>query len=273
MEVTLLGAGDSTGTPAAGCGCETCRAAKDRGISRTRFSVHVRNPDTDQSLLIDASPDFRTQFLDHDVPLPDAAVITHIHFDHLDGLGNAYRVFRHLPVHASDRVDPATGESVATTIRKRYDYLDAVQVEELPPYETREVCGLGVELVPVEHPPVDCYGVVVTHPSGGKLAISGDTNWSIPERSLERFHEPDLFLVDALVPAAFCENHPAGGAHETPDGTPKTFGSKHLTREGALALADLVDATEARLVHLSHFYPPSEAFAEPLAVDGERYEL
>jgi phosphoribosyl 1,2-cyclic phosphate phosphodiesterase len=46
-----------------------------------------------------------------------------------------------------------------------------------------------------------------------------------------------------------------------------------MTREGALSLADELDAARTRLVHTAHFYPPEEAFAEPLAVDGERYEL
>ncbi|MFB6095097.1 MAG: MBL fold metallo-hydrolase, partial [Halodesulfurarchaeum sp.] len=89
MRVTLLGTGDTTGTPTPGCDCETCQEATRRGVSRSRFSVHVENEEAGSSLLIDASPDFRSQFLEQEVPLPDEAVITHIHFDHLDGLGNA----------------------------------------------------------------------------------------------------------------------------------------------------------------------------------------
>jgi len=46
-----------------------------------------------------------------------------------------------------------------------------------------------------------------------------------------------------------------------------------MTREGALDLADELDAERVRLVHLAHFYPVEEAFEEPLAVDGERYVL
>jgi phosphoribosyl 1,2-cyclic phosphate phosphodiesterase len=46
-----------------------------------------------------------------------------------------------------------------------------------------------------------------------------------------------------------------------------------MTREGALDLADDLSATETRLVHSAHFYPAAEAFEEPLAVDGETYEL
>ena len=274
MEITLLGTGDTTGTPTPGCDCETCQTAAERGIERTRFSVHVYNPATDGSLLIDTSPDFRYQYLRNGVALPDEVIITHIHFDHLDGLGNIYRVTSDVPVYASTRHDELTDESAAETIERKYGYLRSIDVEPVDPFEPVTVCGLEVELFPVNHPPVESHGLRIRDPNtDGVLAITGDTNYDIPERSLERLRSPDLLLADALVHAGFCEGHPAGGTHEGPDGIPRTFGTKHMTREGALALADELDAEMVRLVHVSHFYPATEAFEEPLAVDGERYEL
>jgi phosphoribosyl 1,2-cyclic phosphate phosphodiesterase len=274
MEVTLLGTGDTTGTPTPGCDCETCERARERGVERTRFSVHVRNERTGESLLIDASPDFRHQFLAHGVDLPDEVLITHVHFDHVDGLGNAYRLLDGVPVYAADEADPETGESVAETVRRKYDYLDSVTVEPRSPLSAFRACGLDVTLVPVDHPPLCCYGVIVEDPqTGAKLSLSGDTNYAVPEASRERLADPDLFLADAIVPASLCEHHPLGGRHEGPDGVPRTFGTKHMTREGALALADDLDADRTRLVHVAHFYPVDEAFDEPLAVDGEVYRL
>jgi phosphoribosyl 1,2-cyclic phosphate phosphodiesterase len=274
LRVTLLGTGDTTGTPTVGCECATCTAARARGIERSRFAVHVENERTDESILVDLSPDFRQQFLTRDVPLPDAAVVTHIHFDHLDGLGNAYRVFETLPVYAADEVDPATGESVAETIRRKYDYLDRVSVQGVSPLEPIEVCGLELTLVPVEHPPLRCYGLVVADPAtGAKLSLSGDTSYDIPTESRDRLRDPDLFLADAIVPAALCDRHPLGGTDHDADGVPRSFGTKHMTREGALALAADLDAAVTRLVHTAHYYPVDEAFAEPLAVDGEQYRL
>ncbi|ADB62297.1 beta-lactamase domain protein [Haloterrigena turkmenica DSM 5511] len=274
MRVTLLGAGDTTGTPTVGCDCDTCEAARERGVERTRFSVHVENERVDESLLIDFSPDFRYQFLREDVALPDAAVITHIHFDHLDGLGNVFRVFDSLDVYAADETDPVTGKSVAQTVSDDYHYLDPIDVRPTTPLETIHVCGLDVTLVPVEHPPLVCYGLAIEDPvTGAKLSISGDTSYNVPEASREVLADPDLLLADAIVPAHLCEYHPAGGRHETDDGVPRTFGTKHMTREGALDLAAELNAERTRLVHLAHYYPADEAFEEPLAVDGERYEL
>ncbi|MFT4923737.1 MAG: phosphoribosyl 1,2-cyclic phosphate phosphodiesterase [Haloarculaceae archaeon] len=274
MEVTLLGTGDTTGTPTVGCDCDTCQRAVERGVERTRFSVHVHNDRTDESLLIDFSPDFRYQFLREAVPLPEAAVVTHIHFDHLDGLGNCYRILDHLDVFAADETDPVTGESVAETVARKYDYLDRVSVEPRSPLESFETCGFDVTLVPVEHPPLVCYGLLVEDPeTGGTLALTGDTSYGVPDRSREVLSGADLFLADALVPAKFCDRHPLGGDHHSTDGTPRTFGTKHMTREGALDLAEELDAAETRLVHAAHYYPADEAFDEPLAVDGERFTL
>jgi phosphoribosyl 1,2-cyclic phosphate phosphodiesterase len=270
MRVTLLGTGDTTGTPTPGCDCDTCTAARDRGVERSRFSVHVQGPEG--ALLIDASPDLRHQFITQDVPLPDAAVITHIHFDHLDGLGNAYRLVDHLPVHAADERDPTTGESVADTIRRKYDYLDRVTVHDRTPFESHRICGLDVTLVPVDHPPVACYGVVVTDPTtGGTLALTGDTSYRLPADSTDRLRDADLLLVDAIIPtSAIVDEEKASDFH---DGVPYTFAGKHMTHAGAQATVEELTPAAHRFVHAAHFYPADEAFADPLAVDGEQYDL
>jgi phosphoribosyl 1,2-cyclic phosphate phosphodiesterase len=293
MEVTLLGTGDTTGTPTVGCDCDTCQRARnpseelrarlrDRGatitdgdgVERSRFSVHVRNDRTGESLLVDFSPDFRQQFLREEVPLPDAGVVTHVHFDHLDGLGNCFRLFDELRVHAADETDPVTGESVAGTVANDYAYLDQLSVQPQTPLDAFETCGFEVTLVPVDHPPLLCYGLAVVDPeTGAKLSITGDTSYDIPPSSREALADPDLLLADAIVPADLCVHHPKGGAHHDDNDVPRTFGTKHMTREGALSLADSLGADRTRLVHVAHFYPADEAFAEPLAFDGERYEL
>jgi phosphoribosyl 1,2-cyclic phosphate phosphodiesterase len=293
MRVTLLGTGDTTGTPTVGCDCDTCQRARDPGddlreqartqgatitpaggVERTRFSVHVHNDRTGESLLVDFSPDFRHQFLREGVTLPDTGIITHIHFDHLDGLGNCFRLFDHLDVYAANETDPVTDKSVAETVAADYEYLDQIAVHPQSPLETFEACGFEVTLVPVDHPPLLCYGLAIEEPdTGAKLSISGDTSYDIPDRSRSVLADPDLLLADAIVPAHLCEYHPLGGAHHDSDGVARTFGTKHMTREGALALAEDLGAARTRLVHLAHYYPAKEAFEQPLALDGEQYSI
>ena len=274
MEITLLGTGDTTGTPTPQCDCDTCQRARDLGVERSRFSVHVRNERTDESLLIDASPDLRSQLLTHGVALPDAIVISHIHFDHLDGLGNAYRLLEDVPVFAADETDPETGQSVAGTVSEKYHYLDAISVEPQRPFEPFETCGFEVTLVPVEHPPLVCYGLAIEDPeTGAKLSLSGDSNYGVRVESRDVLRDPDLFFVDGIVPAKYVEHHPLGGDHLDGDGIHRTFGTKHMTIEGARALADDLDADEHRLVHLSHYIPAEEAFDDDMDVDGEQFHI
>ena len=290
MEVTLLGTGDTTGTPTIGCDCDTCERARspdeplcealaDRGVDaadgveRSRFSVYVEGA-TGESLLIDASPDFRHQFLREGVSLPDAAIVTHVHFDHLDGLGNAYRLFDDLPVYAADETDPVTGESVAEGIRSRYDYLDTVSVHPRTPYESFEAAGFEVTLVPVTHPPLLCYGLRIEDTeSGAVLAITGDTCYEVSERSRDLLSGADLALVEGLVHAEACEYHPKGGRNHDDAGIPRTFGTKHMTLTGAREFAADIGAEEYRIVHTAHYVPAERAFADDIAVDGERFSL
>jgi phosphoribosyl 1,2-cyclic phosphate phosphodiesterase len=46
-----------------------------------------------------------------------------------------------------------------------------------------------------------------------------------------------------------------------------------MTIEGAVEFGADLAADRTRVVHVSHFLDAGEAFVEPLAVDGERYDL
>jgi phosphoribosyl 1,2-cyclic phosphate phosphodiesterase len=189
-------------------------------------------------------------------------------------MGNVYRVFDDLPVHTAAEVDPETDESVGGTVRRKYDYLDRISVAEHDAYETFRLCGLDVRFVPVEHPPLLSYGVVIDDPeTGARFSFTGDTNYGMSERARKALANPDLLVADAIVPASLCEYHPMGGQHHDENGIPRTFGYKHMTREGALDMAEELDAALTRLVHVAHFYPVEEAFEDPLAIDGEQYEI
>lgn len=288
MIVTLLGTGSPLGTPVIGCACRTCERARERDIERTRCAIHVQNERTGEALLVDAGPDVRRQLSAGDASLPDAVVVTHVHFDHCAGLDDLTHYRDPLAVYGADasglRVpDPNTEASVADAVRQRFGYASTLTVGERRPFDPFVTCGFEVTLVPVDHGRMATYGVWIEDPaSGAAMAITSDTSYAIGEDSRAVLAEPDLLLAESLAPASLEGTWPADvpGRREPPtwnhrdaEGVPRSLRGSHLTHEGALALGADLDATRTRLLHASHYYPADRAFAEPLAADGERWEL
>ena len=65
------------------CKCPVCRSgdAKDK---RLRSSILIKSPST--TVVVDTTPDFRTQMLRSGVEHIDAVLFTHSHKDHIAGL-------------------------------------------------------------------------------------------------------------------------------------------------------------------------------------------
>jgi len=105
------------------------------------------------------------------------------------------------------------------------------------------------------------------------LAVSGDTCYEVPDRSREALSGADFALVEGLVHHEACEYHPKGGRHHDDAGIPRTFGTKHMTLTGAREFAADIGAEEYRIVHTALYVPAERAFADDIAVDGERFSL
>jgi phosphoribosyl 1,2-cyclic phosphate phosphodiesterase len=83
FQITVLGSGTSVGVPTIGCHCEVCRSADPRD-NRLRPSILVSYEG--RNVLIDTTPDFRTQALRAKIEHLDAVIFTHAHADHIMGL-------------------------------------------------------------------------------------------------------------------------------------------------------------------------------------------
>ncbi len=260
MWLTLLGTGDSAGVPHVGCGCGTCRRYKEEGRHRTRFSLFIENDG--ESVLVDASPDLRFQFLREDIDSVDNVLLTHAHYDHYAGLGSLYRVvWNDLPIYGEADV-------LETVVDDKYGYLPFTAPVDVEPFEPFEVAGLEFTLLPVHHPPVDCYGFVVRD-DDTKLAVTCDTSTMIPEESKQMMRDSDLLVADAFLSSEADVEYPEFVEEKISDDG-LNFGGKHMTQEGALELADEVDAGETVLVHLSHYFRDDDP---PKGSDGDVYEL
>ncbi len=89
MRITFLGTGTSQGIPMIGCDCAVCQspAPEDK---RFRASIVVTHDDGTQ-VLVDTTPDLRSQALATRLTRVDAVVYTHSHADHIFGLDELRR--------------------------------------------------------------------------------------------------------------------------------------------------------------------------------------
>jgi phosphoribosyl 1,2-cyclic phosphate phosphodiesterase len=97
IKITFLGTGTSGGVPMIGCSCYVCSSQNEKD-KRLRSSILVQSNTT--TLVVDTTPDFRTQMLRENVKKLDAVIFTHPHKDHIAGLDDvkAFNFFQKKPM-------------------------------------------------------------------------------------------------------------------------------------------------------------------------------
>jgi len=97
LRITFLGTGTSGGVPMIACECNVCTSVNEKD-KRFRSSILVQSNTT--TLVVDTTPDFRSQMLRENVKKLDAVLFTHPHKDHIAGLDDikAYNFFQHKPM-------------------------------------------------------------------------------------------------------------------------------------------------------------------------------
>src|SRR5690606_21345242 len=82
-QLIFLGTGTSVGVPVVGCGCPVCKSSNPRN-KRLRCSLVLGLPAG--NLLIDTTPDLRTQLLREGLGIIHSTLYTPDHADHVFGL-------------------------------------------------------------------------------------------------------------------------------------------------------------------------------------------
>jgi phosphoribosyl 1,2-cyclic phosphate phosphodiesterase len=224
----FLGTGTSVGVPVVGCGCAVCTSSDPRD-SRLRTSVALGLPGG--TLLVDTTPDLRTQLLRAGIGRVDAVLYTHDHVDHVYGLDDVRPLCtwagRSMPVYCEERVEQR--------IRKAFDYAFATPPAPgggIPRLEFRRIGTdpfeiLGIRVVPLRlrHGVFDVLGFRF-----GNLAYCTDTN-QIPDDTWPLLAGLDTLVLDCLRES----RHPT-----------------HFSLAEALAVAERVAARRTLLVHMGH---------------------
>ncbi len=194
FKITVLGSGTSVGVPTIGCHCDVC-TSKDSRDKRLRPSILVSYEG--HNVLIDTTPDFRTQALRARIDRLDAVIFTHSHADHLMGLDDVrpfnFRQKGQIPIFAA----PDTMEAIPRCFR--YIYEGGERVTQVPKLDPRVLNGapfdvFGMEFLPIPilHGTQTIYGFRF-----GSAAYLTDHS-EIPESSMALLHDLDVLFLDAL---------------------------------------------------------------------------
>jgi pyrroloquinoline quinone biosynthesis protein B len=107
VRVVILGSAAGGGVPQWNCGCENCRIARERGVSRTQSSLAI-SADGERWVLLNASPDLRQQLTALPALWPRgtrqspiaAVILTDAEIDHTLGLMLLRESGSHLVIYA-----------------------------------------------------------------------------------------------------------------------------------------------------------------------------
>ena len=229
--VTILGSGTSTGIPILGCKCDVCNSTNPANL-RLRTSVFLTTA-LGKNILVDTTPDLRSQLLQHKPDSIDAVIMTHDHADHTHGIDDLrpYSLYQNkdLPLYCS----PET----AASIRRKFDYI----------FSPKPVIGGGIPQLKLIEVPLGLLSIEQedfeffslphgrVHTTGFRhrsLAYLIDCH-DVPIEVCERLKEMklDWLIIDCVKPSP----------HDT-----------HLGYDKTIEIIKKIQPLRAGLIHMGH---------------------
>ena len=141
MKVTILGCGPSIGVPSLGNNWGQCNPKNPRN-RRSRCSILVQIGQT--VILVDTSPDLRTQLLEANVGHISGVLFTHGHADHTHGLDDLRPMFWKMGKQINIYADKTT----LSMLESRFDYMFK-KADSSPPYFRVPLISNTIELTPI----------------------------------------------------------------------------------------------------------------------------
>lgn len=246
-KITILGSGISTGVPILGCNCHVCQS-NDMRNKRLRTSALLTTA-RGKKILIDTSPDLRTQLLPLGIDHLDAVIITHDHADHTHGMDE----LRPLTFRRKDPLMVFASHETAQSLTEKFPYI----FNRRKAFAEKPIIGGGIPLLDLmvlgeEERLIEAESMRFRFLSHGyvktllvqheKMAYIVDCQ-EVPETILEELRklELEVLVIDCLRP----------DPHET-----------HLHLDLSLEYIERIKPKLALLTHLGHEWDYVELLKE-----------
>lgn len=230
VKLTVLGSGTSSGVPVINCSCRVCHSSNPKN-KRWRSSCLIET--RHKSILIDPTPDLRSQALRFKIKKIDAVFVTHTHADHILGLDELRIYNAHqksaIPVYGYPSHLKHLSQMFSYIFKPNNDYPSLIPKFDLKPVtKDFKFSDISVKMIPCEHGDA---GLVYNFRIGD-VAWLTDTN-GIPKSSYNKLKGLKYLFLDGLRQ----KKHPT-----------------HFSLQESLDAARLIDARKTYLIHLTHDY-------------------
>ena len=246
MSATLriLGTAAGPGIPSFYCHCAACEEARsDPRYRRTRtgLCLHLDG----RQVLIDASPDLRSQLLRAGIDHIDRVWLSHWHADHYQGLPELEYFVRLLTRENVPLVLPPQAEELF--LQTFPDLADIFTLSRWQFFETYREGEVALTPLPAEHG-IETAGFLI-ETARTRVAYFPDTNDQWAAAVKERVRGVDYLICDASFHGD------------------NWFPHAHMNTKEAIALSHELEAKHTLLTHLALHY------ADPISTAGLREEL
>ena len=205
LEFTVLGCGSSGGVPRADGNWGACNPADPRN-RRSRCSLLLRRknsatPESWTTILIDASPDLRTQTAGAGARRLDAVLLTHDHADQVHGIDDV----RAFAINQRGRIPTYMDDATKRTMLRRFSYIfnakggypAICEAVPMPPLGHRWQLDGPSGAIPVLAFDQDHGGVRSLGFRFGEVGYCSDVV-GLPDSAMEALAGVEVLIVDAL---------------------------------------------------------------------------